>query len=47
VIGITMFGVGGLVGGDWERRQVDRYLERRGPGENSGNAQADQPPPPG
>jgi hypothetical protein len=47
VIGIAMFGVGGLFGGDWERRQVDRYLDRRDPGENSGNAQADQPPPPG
>ena len=30
VIGIAMFGVSGLFGGDWERRQVDRYLDRRG-----------------
>ena len=45
VIGIAMFGIGGLLGGDWERRQVDRYLERRGPGASSGNAQADRPPP--
>jgi 2TM domain len=28
VIGIAMFGIGGLFGPDWERRQVDRYLER-------------------
>ena len=45
VIGIAMFGLGGLFGGDWERRQVDRYLERGRPGDNSGNAQADDPPP--
>jgi hypothetical protein len=24
-----MFGLGGLFGADWERRQVERYLERR------------------
>jgi uncharacterized membrane protein len=29
VIGLIMFGVGGLFGADWERRQVDRYIERR------------------
>ncbi len=29
VTGIVMFGLGGLFGADWERRQVDRYLERR------------------
>jgi polyferredoxin len=46
VIGIAMFGISGLFGADWERRQVDRYLERRGPGDNSGNAQADNRPPP-
>jgi 2TM domain len=30
VTGIGMFGLGGLFGADWERRQIDRYLERRG-----------------
>jgi TctA family transporter len=45
VIGIAMFGIGGLFGADWERQQVDKYLERRGPGDNSENAQADRPPP--
>ena len=45
VIGIAMFGIGGLFSADWEQRQVDQYLERRGPGDNSGNAQADRPPP--
>ncbi len=29
VIGIAMFGIGGLFPAGWERRQVDRYLERR------------------
>jgi len=47
VIGIAMFGIGGLFGADWERRQVDKYLERRGPEENGGNAQADQRRPSG
>jgi hypothetical protein len=28
VIGIGMFGLAGLFGADWERRQVDKYLER-------------------
>jgi hypothetical protein len=45
VIGIAMFGIGGLFPADWEQRQVDKYLERRGPEDNSGNAQADRPPP--
>jgi 2TM domain len=44
VIGIAMFGIGGLFGADWERRQVDKYLERRGPDDNGGHAQADGPP---
>jgi hypothetical protein len=39
-----MFGIGGLFGADWERRQVDKYLERRDPGDNGGHAQADGPP---
>jgi putative flippase GtrA len=30
LIGVAMFGLGGLFGGDWERRQIDRYLQRRG-----------------
>jgi polyferredoxin len=40
VIGIAMFGLGGLFGGDWERRQVDRYLERRSSSENDRNPPA-------
>jgi TctA family transporter len=39
VLGIAMFGIGGLFGADWERRQVDRYLERRSP-ENDGSPPA-------
>jgi two-component system, LytTR family, sensor kinase len=31
LIGIAMFGVTGLFGSDWERRQVDKYMERRSP----------------
>jgi TctA family transporter len=26
--GIGMFGLGGLFGADWERRRIDKYLER-------------------
>jgi TctA family transporter len=29
ITGIGLFGLGGLFGADWERRQVDKYLERR------------------
>jgi hypothetical protein len=29
VTGIFMLGIGGLFGADWERRQVDKYLERQ------------------
>jgi len=46
VIGIAMFGIGGLFPADWERRQVDKYLERRDSRDNGGNPQSDQPPPP-
>jgi len=29
VIGVVMGGLGGVFGAGWERRQVERYLERR------------------
>jgi polyferredoxin len=45
LIGIAMFGLGGLFGADWERRQVDRYLQRRGP-ETGGDARTRQRRPP-
>jgi TctA family transporter len=32
VTGIGMFGLGGLFGADWERRQIDKYLERHSGG---------------
>jgi hypothetical protein len=48
IIGIAMFGVSGLFGSDWERRQVDRHLERRGvtenPARDTSNAAEDRPP---
>ena len=35
VTGLIMFGVGGLFGAEWERREVDRYMERhREPGDD-------------
>jgi hypothetical protein len=36
VAAIIMFGVGGLFGVDWERRQVQRYLEQQGRGGDGG-----------
>jgi hypothetical protein len=29
VAAVIMFGIGGLLGADWERRQVQRYIERQ------------------
>ncbi len=26
---IVLLGIGGLLGADWERRQIDKYLSRR------------------
>jgi hypothetical protein len=28
VAAVAMFGIGGLLGADWERRQVQRYMDR-------------------
>jgi hypothetical protein len=33
---VAMFGVTGLFGGDWERRQVDKYLQQHGGERNGG-----------
>jgi len=30
ITGFVLVGVGGLFGADWERRQVEQYLRRRG-----------------
>jgi hypothetical protein len=32
ITGITLLGVGGLFGADWERREIEKYLHRRGSG---------------
>ena len=32
ITAIALLGVGGLFGVDWERREMDRYLRRRGNG---------------
>ena len=37
IIGLAMFGVTGLLGPGWERRQMDRYLERRGGSDETSN----------
>ena len=38
IIGIAMFGISGLFDGDWERRQVDKYLQEHGGEKNGGEA---------
>jgi 2TM domain len=40
VIGLALFGFGALLGDDWERRQVDRYLERHGQAVDGDDAEA-------
>ena len=30
ITGVVLLGVGGLFGADWEQREVDKYLRRRG-----------------
>jgi hypothetical protein len=30
ITGIALLGIGGLFGADWERREMDKYLRRRG-----------------
>jgi len=30
ITGIALLGIGGLLGADWEQREIDKYLHRRG-----------------
>jgi 2TM domain len=30
ITGIVLLGIGGLFGADWERREIDKHLRRRG-----------------
>jgi hypothetical protein len=30
ITGVVLLGIGGLFGPEWERREVDKYLRRRG-----------------
>lgn len=32
ITGIVLLGIGGFFGADWERREIDKYLRRRGDG---------------
>ena len=32
VTAVVLLGIGGLFGADWERREMDKYLRRRGGG---------------
>jgi 2TM domain len=42
VTAVIIFGIGGLFGVDWERRQVQRYLERRDRGGEPTSAHTQQ-----
>ena len=37
VTAVVLLGIGGLFGTDWERREVDKYLRRRGNGGPAGD----------
>src|SRR4029450_2423419 len=40
ITAVVLLGIGGVFGADWERRQVDQYLEQhRDPGANSGHTE--------
>jgi hypothetical protein len=30
ITGVVLLGIGGILGSDWERREVDKYLRRKG-----------------
>ena len=30
ITGVVLLGIGGLFGADWEQREIDKYLRRRG-----------------
>jgi 2TM domain len=30
ITGVALLGIGGLFGADWEQREIDKYLRRRG-----------------
>lgn len=38
ITGIVLLGIGGLFGVDWERREIDKYLRRRGLRERPGHS---------
>ena len=46
LIGIAMFGVSGLFGAGWQRREEEKYLQRHGPVEDPGGEGSTEPPPP-
>jgi 2TM domain len=43
ITGIVLLGIGGLFGADWERREIDKYLRRRGNGLGSSPESGDSP----
>jgi hypothetical protein len=46
IIGLSMFGVSGLFGGDWQRREEEKYLRRQGTRETGDDDSPSVPPPP-
>jgi 2TM domain len=46
IIGLSMFGVSSLFGGDWQSREEEKYLRRYGSTETSDDDPPSIPPPP-
>jgi hypothetical protein len=46
IIGLSMFGVSGLFGGDWQRREEEKYIRRHGSTETGDDDSPSVPPPP-
>jgi two-component system, LytTR family, sensor kinase len=46
IIGLSMFGVSGLFGGDWQQREEEKYLRRHDSTETPDDGSTSIPPPP-
>jgi hypothetical protein len=46
IIGLSMFGVSGLFGGDWQSREEEKYLRRSASTETNDDDSPSVPPPP-
>jgi hypothetical protein len=47
IVGVSLFGLAGILGSQWEQRQMDKYLRQHGGDSTSGGDQGSLPPAPG